>query len=231
MNVAICISGVPRNSYFPTWVGKLCSKYNTKVFVNYWLPHDDFLTHSNTPSPRNAFVLDENIYRYPNAETFFTTNNWDEKKPEFQEIFDKIPVGARIRNDLGVISMYYSIYRAQLMAEEYEANNNMEFDVIIRTRMECYVKIGKWDYDLSKFDLNDCLYHPDYNVNYCNDHWGIGNRKIMAKYGRVYENILPLVNKVAYYPERMLVEQLGENVKLEMIDFIGFPRFISVPGE
>jgi len=231
MYVAVCLSGVPRNSYFPKWVGKLCEKYNTKVFVNYWAPHPDFLEHSNTPAPREAYVLDENIYRYPNTESFFTKNNWDEMKPEFTKIFDEIPVGARIRRDLGVISMFYSVYRAQLMAEEYERQNKIEFGVVIRSRMDTYVKVGKWDYDLSVFDLNNKLYHPDYNVNYCNDHWGLSNSQVMRKYARVYENIIPLVNKVAYYPERMLVEQLGPEIELKTIDFVGLPRFISGEGE
>jgi hypothetical protein len=231
MYVAVCVSGVPRNSYYPRWIGKLGERYNTKVFINYWQPHDDFLVHSNTPAPRNGYVLDESIYKYPNSETFFTVNDWNYMKPEFQKIFDQIPVGARIRNDLGVISMFYGIYRAQLMAEEYEKQNNIRFGIVFRTRMDTYVKVGKWDYDLTKFDVNSTLYHPDYNVNYCNDHWGFSNGDIMEKYGRVYENILPLVNKVAYYPERMVVEQLGPEVELKMVDFVGLPRFIGGEGE
>ena len=84
---------------------------------------------------------------------------------------------------------------------------------------------------MTKFDVNSTLYHPDYNVNYCNDHWGFSNGDIMAKYGRIYENIIPLVNKVAYYPERMVVEQLGPEVELKMVDFVGLPRFIGGEGE
>jgi hypothetical protein len=231
MYVAICLSGVPRNTYFPTWIGKICEKYNTKVFVNYWLPHQDFLQHSNTPGPRDAYILDENIYRYPNSESFFTTNNWSEMKPTFEDLYSQVEHGQRVRSDLGVISMFYSLYRAQLMAEEYEKNNKIEFGIVIRSRMDTFVKQGKWDYDLSKFDVNNTLYYPDYNVNTCNDHWGLSSSQIMRVYGRVYENLVELTRKAGYWPERMLAAQLGSNIECKLVDFIGLPRFVGGPME
>lgn len=231
MYVAVCISGVPRNCYFPTWVGKICQKYNTKVFVNYWKPHADFLQHSNTPGPRDAYVLDENIYKYPNTESFFSQNDWDEMKPVFEDIFSKVELGQRVRNDLGVISMFYSLYQAQLMAEKYEQEHKIVFGVVIRSRMDTFVKAGQWDYDLTKFDLNNTLYYPDYNVNTCNDHWGFSSSEIMKKYGRVYENIVELTKKSGYWPERMLAAQLGPEIKCKTIDFVGLPRFVGGPME
>lgn len=231
MNLAICVSGVPRNTYFPVWIGKLCEKYNTKVFVNYWTPHEDFLVHSNTPGPRHSYTLDENIYKYPNSESFFTTNDWNERKPIFEEIFSKVECGHRVRSDLGVISMFYSLYKAQLMAEEYEHNNNLEFDVVIRTRMDTFVKKGVWDYDLTKFNVENTLYYPDYNVNTCNDHWGLSSSRIMRSYGRVYENIIELTKRVGYWPERMLAAQLGDEIECKTIDFVGLPRFVSAEME
>ena len=86
MRIAICISGVPRGGHFTTWIKKIAERYETKIFVSYWLPHDDFLVHSNTPSIRTPYILDHATYQVDKAETFYSQHLWEDMKPVFQSI-------------------------------------------------------------------------------------------------------------------------------------------------
>jgi hypothetical protein len=228
MKVAICISGIPRNLYYTTWIKKLSQKYNVKVFVNYWCPHEDFLQHSNTPGPRDSYQFDEETYRFQNVESFFSHNDWEEMKPEFEAIYNSIDLSAKIyRRDLGIISMFYSMMKAQDLCNEYE-EKNVPFDYVIRSRMDVFIRGGKFDYDLSKFDVDKKIYYPDYNHHYMNDHFAIMSSDTAKIYGNAYKETANLANTVQYWPERMLAHHLEKNgVELNILDFVGMHRFCA----
>jgi hypothetical protein len=231
MKVAICISGVPRNGYYTTWIKKIAQKYETKIFVSYWLPHDDFLVHSNTPSIRNSYILDHSTYQIPNCETFYTQHLWEDMKPVFEDMLKQIrPEHLWARRDLGVASMFYMIKMANEMRKEYETSNNNGFDIVIRTRMDIFIKVGAFDYDLSKFDIKNKIYVPDYNLAPINDHFAIMSPENADKYCSVYDNFVETANIVNHWAEKMLMYRT-QGVQMEMINFVGLPRFISCAGE
>jgi hypothetical protein len=231
MRIAICISGVPRGGHFTTWIKKIAERYETKIFVSYWLPHDDFLVHSNTPSIRTPYILDHATYQVDKAETFYSQHLWEDMKPVFQDMVSQIkPEHLWARTDLGVASMFYMIKMVNEMRKEYETVNNYAFDVVIRSRMDTFVKVGAFDYDFSKFDIKNKIYSPDYNLAPINDHFAIMSPENADKYSSVYDNFVETANLVNHWAEKMLMHRI-QGVETEMINFIGLPRFVSVAGE
>lgn len=231
VKIAICLSGVPRFERFTSWIKKIIQKHETKIFLSYWQPHDDFLIHSNTPSIRTPYELDINEYIFPEAETFYRTFSWDMYKPEFEEKLKQCPPESLwARRDLGVASMFFMIKQAQEMCECYKEQNNYDFDIVIRSRMDVFFKQGKFDYDFSRFDVKNAIYIPDYNLAPINDHFAIMNYENSKIYSRVYDNFVPLVLAATHWPEQMLIKQLN-GIKLIEIDFVGITRFVGGPQD
>jgi hypothetical protein len=231
--IALCISGVPREHFNVGLLSRLQNNHHVTVFMHYWQPEVDLLAHKNnrihSPHP-DAFiqhggnyacgykVFDPNYYAINGAEVHVQSDVFADKKPYFEELFKQInPARLDARQDLGVLSMFYSIQVANNMREEYERDQGVLFDCVMRTRFEADFAC-EYAFDLENFDLNK-IYWPNYNIAPINDHFAFSNRENMTIYSNTFNNIVEFSNSDSYWPEKILLRTLG-SIPTEQINFI-----------
>lgn len=206
MKIALCLSGIPRGVYCHDMVERLAHFYETYIFMYYWVDAENAREHSYGGKP--TFPFNPKSFAYPGTELHYIPDYFINYKEQFQQLYDCIEVDKRIRPDLGIFGMTYGIYRANLLREDYEAKNNMEFDCVFRIRFEsgirpCEGPIKFWN--IHEYNLNH-LWLPDIQVDLktgMNDQFAFSNSKIMSYYSRVYEKVVELSNQHCHSPEQI----------------------------
>lgn len=93
------------------------------------------------------------------------------------------------------ISMHYKIYRVWKLMEQFEKNNNITFDIIIRLRPDIIYSDQINIRHILDVLTNPVIYMPKWHGKYeivtrqIMDQYAFGNRKVMKQYHSVYENI------------------------------------------
>lgn len=232
MNVAICISGgikYPEKSLKS--IQNIFPKGNIKIFIHTWklidknlylknigkeqlLPYlknnkvnelQDFLKES---SEDKLEILKEYNYDDLLIEIF------DDRKPEFDSLFNNLKFPSYQRKDIGFISMFYSIYKSNELKIKYEIKNNMIFDRVIRMRFDSDF-VGK---SLILDDISGDLvipHGPDWKG--MNDQFAIGTSEKIDYYSNIYNNLKNLQH-VQFHPETLMDEHLSE-IEVQRIDF------------
>jgi len=225
MKIGICFSGLPRGEYYPYWVDNFSKKYDCTVFVNYWKYNKDIHNHSYAASNGFSFMeenFDEGWYRFENAETVFSHNDWDSIKPILAQRLSQVePRYYGVFGNLNPQSMYYSIQQSYKLLEEYEKAHNTHFDVVIRSRFDVYVVDG-FDYNISNLEFkDDIVYTPGWNLTPINDCWGIGARKPMHLYSNLYDHMIDYMIEATNHPEMQLQHHFKLNkIEIKHIDFV-----------
>jgi hypothetical protein len=211
MNIAICVSGIPRGVYSKELIKNIASNTNYKVciFIHYWQDSGLAKTHSYTQ--KNDYPFDYFDYCIENCKLETQADNFENYLPEFQRQYDSIPQDKKVRKECGIYGMYYSIMKTGQMWQDYEKNNNMLFDCVIRSRFESQFKNSINNIEFEKFDLN-CIWIPD--VNYCkdtgmNDQLAFSNRENMQHYMNAYHKVTEYSQKYFYGPELILHKHLS----------------------
>ena len=154
---------------------------------------------------------DFDLLQYPYEK--IKVDDFGETFNELKSLYDSLTFrpfsSVRARNDVGVLSMYYSIYQANKLKCEYEKENDIIFDQVVRMRFDS--DIVNDTLDLTKtanFDL--CI--PDIRFDYTgiNDQFAIGSSKTMDTYSNIYKDIRGLTD-CEYCGEQILQNQLKKN--------------------
>jgi hypothetical protein len=141
MNVAICISGSVR--YPELGLSSIKNIYpneNIKIFIHTWnnVKNKEFL---NTLFRLKCKEIPEMVkvdlncikkYQYEKL----IIEDYKEKHKEFVEIYKSLKFKEYLRNDVGIISMHYSIYKSNQLKCDYEKEHNMLFDRVVRMRFD-----------------------------------------------------------------------------------------------
>ena len=236
MNIAICLSGSIR---YPKIGLKSINKIipnNIKIFIHTWknVKSGKFLKTIHRLQEKEGIKemidTDFNLLQYPYEK--LQVDDFDIVYESIQSLYDSLKFNSYFRDDIGVLSMYYSIYQANKLKCEYENDNNMIFDRVIRMRFDS--DFVNELLDLRKtitFDL--CI--PDTRFDYTgiNDQFAIGSSKTMDIYSNVYQDIHDLT-ECDYCGEEILKQQLDKhNIIPTRIKFpvnknnnIDFTRFL-----
>ena len=217
MNNAICISGSIR---YPHIGLKSISKIlpsNSKIFIHTWnnVKTGRFLRTVHDlhykEGIKEMIDTDFDLLQYPYEK--IKVDDFGETFNELKSLYDSLTFrpfsNVRARNDVGVLSMYYSIYQANKLKCEYEKENDIIFDQVVRMRFDS--DIVNDTLDLTKtanFDL--CI--PDIRFDYTgiNDQFAIGSSKTMDTYSNIYKDICGLTD-CEYCGEQILQNQLKKN--------------------
>jgi hypothetical protein len=220
MKVAVCFSGTVR---FPEKglksLKSILPNDEIKVFGHTWTNLNTETDYLNASIDQNGF---NNIQQF-NFETFLT-ENYQSKKIHFQKMYDFFNFklhDATPRTDLGIISMFYSIYQSNLLKRNYEKLNNVKFDKVIRMRFDSDFE----NKTLVLSELNSDLSIPD-EEDWCggiNDQFAVGSSQLMDVYCDMY-NSFSLVRHIPYHPESMF----GEYLKIRQIDPYRFNFKVSI---
>lgn len=89
-----------------------------------------------------------------------------------------------------ILNMSYKTLKCYELLCKYEKNNNMKYDIIIKTRFDCVPVDIINNIDITKFDYSNNFICMG-NSHFLFDHGVIGNRLIMKEYCNYYNKISP----------------------------------------
>lgn len=231
MNIAVCLSGLMDNSNASlNSIKNIIPNENIKIFIHTWEIDNSQQYLNDTPFPDNHLDKNEvkreqdlNIKKY-NAEKILI-ENYTKTRRLFQKIYEKLKrdpnppkyIGYE-RHDVGIISMWYSILKANQLKCNYEKNNNIIFDKVIRMR-----------FDTDFFNVDLVL---DNNINSIQiplgNNWGgicdqfaIGPSDEMNHYSNLFAHLLKMEN-IYYHPETLLKKYLDTFPTKNPIDRFSF---------
>ena len=230
MKIAVCISGGVRYPHLGLQsIQKIIPNEYVKVFIHTWKIKDknSFLkTVSGLEHKEEDKIIETNLSFLDNYDyEKLVIENYEECKSRFKIILDKLKFvpstdeeDIEPRNDIGPISMHYSIYNANKLKIEYEKENNITFDWVIRMRTDSDFKYDVLDLKMLDCDLN-IPSGEDWSDTGINDQFAIGKSDIMNLYSSLYKNLYT-VQSSKYYPERMLYLHLKNmNITASRINF------------
>lgn len=234
MKVAVCISGGIRYPHSGlNSIQKIIPNEGVKIFIHTWKVDDvdSFLqTVSGIQHKEKDKMIETDLsclqkYNYEKL----MIERYDECKIKFEKLLSELKFAPATgdrdepRNDVGPISMHYSIYKANQLKKEYENEHNMLFDWVIRMRTDSDFRTDALDLNTLTEDLN-IPSGEDWNDVGINDQFAIGRSHTMDIYSNFYNNI-HYTQSSKYYPEVMLCNYLK---KVNLIpNRINFPVRIN----
>lgn len=192
MKTAICFSGYLRTYKltFPTIKTNLLDKLKPDVFIHTW----DRVDFNSFP----IFSQELNKIFYPKLLLIERMNR--SRGSEYRKyLVDN-------RSAENVSNMFYSIYRADELRQQYENKNKFKYDLVIRCRFDL-----KFLENLPEIDLLSLNLPKDGKFSGENDQFAIGNSDIMTKYSSLYLNLNNIVNQIDFRPESLLKQHLKNN--------------------
>ena len=210
MNIAICISGSIR---YPDKSLKSIDKIipnKVKIFIHTWknIKSGKFLKTIHRLQDKEGIKemidTDFNLLQYSYEK--LQIDDFDILYEDIKSLYDDIKFNSYFRDDVGVLSMYYSIYQANKLKREYEKDNNIIFDRVIRMRFDSdFVNDSLNLINTTDFDL--CIPDTRFDYDGINDQFAIGSSKMMDIYSNVYQDIHELT-ECNYCGEEILKKQL-----------------------
>ena len=217
--VAVCLSGGVKflekglNS-----IKQLSDIHDVKVFGHTWKINDkeDFGKNSWTGFQTSKESPNDSLLKLILECQFerIIIDNFEEKKPLFEKLFQSIGFSITDRKDVGPLSMFYSIHESNRIRIEFEKETGRIADVIIRMRYDSNI-INPEQLDLNSVE-EDVLYIPEgQNWNGINDQFAYGSNHVMNIYASLILNLKQFTGKL-YNPEAMLKHYLTlANVKIQ----------------
>ena len=214
MNIAICLSGLiryPENAL--NTISKIGTSEDTiKIFIHTWRVKDKELFTTRIFQPEykeldkivedNTSSLDS--FNYESA----LIENYESLESKFKKIYSDLlsKCSPGTNYTISPISMYYSIFKSNQLKMNYEDENSMLFDKVVRMRMDSdYIKDDTIDF--SNYDSDLCIPAGEDWDNGINDQFAFGKSHIMDQYSNVYNNIYNIEFE-KYQPETMMKQNL-----------------------
>lgn len=246
MKIALCLSGQPRSidsGFYALNESILKYNNNVDVFIHTWFDEHNLSTNSVIPG-RESNRLDPNaiekLKKYYNPKKILID------KPKFWNIRYKFTdlcfvkawtwaletrTGLDSAKDYicnTANSMFYSIMMSNQIKNEYSIDNNVNYDLVIRNRIDFAPHIIlKFDEMFTDdFEENVLIYHDLYQPNDMIADWfAMGRTNTMNVYSDVYNHIENLVNQSnridGYWCNELLLKHHIQNNKImvEKVDF------------
>lgn len=229
MKIAVCISGGVRYPHLGLKsIQKIIPNEYVKVFIHTWKINDkdSFLqTVAGLEYKEQDKVIesDLSVLHSYNYEKLLVENYHDHQK-KFQNLFDSLKFASasdsedKPRTDIGPISMHYSIFKANQLKKEYEKENNIVFDWVIRMRTDSDFRYDILNLESFENDLN-IPSGEDWASDSINDQFAIGTSHAMDLYASLYNNFC-FTQSSKFYPETVLFLHLKNmNLVPNRIDF------------
>ena len=219
MKIAVCFSGAVRNPEIGLKsLSLIFPNDDVKVFGHTWINLNNEKDYVNPTFESSEENILSSIQKFDFDSLLI--EDYQSKKIHFQKMYDyfKFKIwDASPRTDLGIISMFYSIYQSNSLKRKYELENSIKFDKVIRIRFDS--DFENKNLNLESIHGNLCI--PSGN-DWCeglNDQFAIGFSEEMDIYCDLY-NSFHLIKHIPYHPESMLKEYLKiRNINVDRFDF------------
>jgi hypothetical protein len=231
MKVALCLSGQVRNwlACYPLIEEKIITPYNADVFIHTWSKSENYnIPHCN--------VEDFSVYDARKDITYEFLNTYRPKKtqidvPEYKTFRSKVLSNSRFYNTM---MMWYSILKSNELRKEYEKENSINYDIIIRCRFDLHFE----KFIIDKFETGTLYLPPNENIDnpfpepmknellllgmkyMPNDQFAYGSSKVMDYYASLYLYLKDYMDEQDNHPEAMMTHhwwnKIGHGFKIEV---------------
>lgn len=213
MKVAICLSGgIKYPELSIKGIKKLRDKYDCSIFIHTWSITN---TNSFIENSANSQILNNSNEYYISqySPTSVNIGNFDIEKEKIQSYFNdlKFQNMCPTTHGIGPLSMFYSIEQSNNIKKQYELNNKMKFDCVVRMRFDSDIQS---EIEFENFDLSKLNVPIGRDYDGLNDQFAFGNTNIMDLYSITYST-LPFLQKTLYHPEHILKQNI-EYHKIEI---------------
>jgi hypothetical protein len=212
MRIAILLSGQPRFTQdFFLFLSNLTGYDQADWFV--------YITNNNHPNSLSLISKDwmnfEPAWAREKIQSWLPINNiiqsLEISDHEQLEIF---PVQNLLECNIeNVQKQFYHIYRADMLRQQFETQNNFVYDLIIRTRPDLGLTSQVNLKDLNIQDSQIIMPHNDWHgTPKCNDQFAIGNSRNMKLYSDLFINLKRHNDAGSWFhPESILGYHLNSN--------------------
>lgn len=216
IKVALCISGHLRTfeSNFESVKQYILSKFDCDVFIHTWdimgMPYRQMDRKIANSSTNNLITVINNLYK-PKKLIIEPSKPFRETPIMRQRMIDN-------RDIPGILSMYYKIEACNKIKRDYEDQNHMKYDFVIRFRGDLFME---QTFPISKSLDTKFIYFPTYgNFGGLNDQLAFGSSPVMDIYSSLYSNINSYMTQGAIMnPEKLLKFHIGfQNLPVSKID-------------
>lgn len=218
MRIAILLPGQPRfTRNFLTFISNLTGYDRADWFV--------YITNNNVPSVANnkqgvsinsQWITFDPVWAREKIKSWLPDNNIIQSleiSDDFQ--LSVIPVVNLFQVDKpdNVQKMFYNLYKADCLRQQFEETNNFSYDLVIRTRPDLGI--------VSELDLRQLTIEPtqivmpsnEWHGNpQANDQFAIGNSHNMKIYSTLFTRIKEINDSgLHFHPESMVGRNLSQN--------------------
>jgi len=122
------------------------------------------------------------------------------------------------------IKMFYKIWKADQLRQQYEKDNNFEYDIVIRTRDEMEYIRNIDEEELLLADNNTIVIPEGFDYHGINDQFAFSASKAMT----IYSNMFTLIEDYHYFdPEAFVLR----HIKINKLDIIRIPHLYKLRGQ
>lgn len=212
MKIAVCISGgIKHYEKSLESLKKIYPNDFIKVFIHTYDISDEELYKNNSCNhignkySKTIKNLNEvlSLYKYEDI----LVEKFEDKVEHFTNVFNNANFIWVERNDLGPISMFYSIFKSNELKINYENNNNFKFDRVLRMRFDSDFKNDE-DLDVS-LDYN-LVIPSGRDWGGLNDQFAFGKSETMDVYCDLINNINKYYDQ-KFHPESLLYRHISFN--------------------
>ena len=245
MKIALCLSGQPRavDIGFYKLNQSILQHNDVDVFIHTWFDPENLSINSVIPG-RESQCIDpqaiNNLFNYYQPKKIMVENpkKWEKKYHFPDKVFTHaltwaLEVSSGLDSAKEYIcntanSMFYSIMMSNLIKNQYSIENNINYDLVIRNRIDFSPHIVlKFDEMFTDGFQDDVLiYHDLYQPDDMIADWfAMGRPNIMNVYSDVYNHIEKLINQSnnidGYWCNELLLKHHIQNnkIKVEKVDF------------
>jgi hypothetical protein len=181
MKIAICLSGLIRNfeNTFPRFKKYIMDTYEPDIFF-YGYPNNNGLDYCNKKL----------IELYKPKKHIIQEYNSDLRKKicEDETKFKNTRSETKINN---LISQLYNIHNCDLLRQQYEAENNFKYDIVLRCRTDVFFFKSFEDHELTMARAGFVLIPTEWDFKNISticvsDSFAMTNSKSMSKYANLY---------------------------------------------
>ena len=201
IQVAVCISGQSR--FWKTGLESFYNFFDTstanyKIFAHTWDINTSKTTQFQEKIDTN--LLRDNMFKYYHNLEDLTIDNYEQVScklfaPNDRDTDIPLPTDRSVdgaekavfqRRPTGWLSLFYSSMVSNSLKQQYEINNNMHFDVVVKTRFDNWYhrdngKFVNWTNQMSHREIysNLMIFKEEYYLPGINDTFYYGNSETM----------------------------------------------------
>jgi len=211
MNIALCFYGQPRfyDITFYNYYNMILDNYNPDVFIHTWWSEN--MVNNLYPCAKWAETALAEKDRLIKSDVIEKLNAFYNPKAIKYDDYDLVDIKQYKPN----YYQYYTQYAVKELLSKYELENNIEYDLVIRTRFDLLIKQDvPYQIDDNLWVSSSCPYTDRYN-----DLFSFSNSKNYKKLSDVYLNLEEFDSKNKGETEWALMSQIQkENIPVKLFD-------------